>query len=104
MGDEAGASDNRLTITPSEFPETEEWQDGKRYTVRLEIEQVSPGEFTVMSLKSMPAAQTEEPGTERQPEAEPTEEEKEPAGPPNPAVQRMMAGGGSRYPTARGSY
>lgn len=52
MQDEAGASDNRLSWTPSEFPETEEWEDGVEYTVTLRIRQTAPGEGQILSLKS----------------------------------------------------
>lgn len=104
MSDEAGATDDRLSLTPSKFPIIEDWEDGQKYTITLEVEQISPGEFQVFSATSPGAATNEEPGTERQPEGEPVNEEKEPVGPPNPAVQRMMTARGmaGRQPGARG--
>jgi len=104
MSDEAGASDNRLSLNPSQFPITEDWQDGQTYTVTLKVEQVSPGEFEVLSADSPGAEKPAEPGMTEQPEGEPVEEEKEAAGPPNPAVRRMMQGIGRRNAGSRGSY
>lgn len=91
MSEEAGASDNRLSLNPSEFPFTENWQDGQKYRVTLDIEQVSPGEFTVIKGEEAGGASEEaaEPGTTEQPAEEANEAEK-PAAYPNPAVDKMM--------------
>ncbi len=104
MSDEAGAMEERLSLTPSKYPMLEKWQDGSTYTITLKVEQVSPGEFEVISATSPGADMPKEPGTETQPEGEQMNEEKEPAGPPNPAVQRMMSSRGSagRQPGMRG--
>jgi hypothetical protein len=104
MADEAGAQDDRLSLTPSKFPIVADWEDGQTYTITLKVEQISPGEFQVLSADKPGTPQLEEPGTEQQPEGEPVNEEKAPAGPPNPAVQRMMTSTGSagRQPGRRG--
>jgi hypothetical protein len=50
---EAGVSDNRLSLSVADFPVIEDWEDGQRYKLSdlgdVEIEQVSPGEFTVIA-------------------------------------------------------
>lgn len=103
MADEAGATDDRLSLTPSKFPVIEDWEDGQTYTLSVKVEQISPGEFKVLTATSGAGA-PEEPGTEQQTQGEQVNEEKEPAGPPNPAVQRMMTSSGSagRQPGRRG--
>jgi len=53
--DEAGASDNRLSLDPSD-PRwkdiLDKWQDGQSYEATIKINQVSPGEYEVEALQS----------------------------------------------------
>lgn len=86
---EAGGSDNTLTWSPGDFPETQEWEDGQEYTVTLTIRQTSPGQAEVLSMGNKEAAEAEE-GPEPSEEAgvtEPTNSNSY----PNPAVARLMA-------------
>ncbi len=51
--EEPGAVDNRLSITPSDFPAVAEWEDGQEYDISelgegVKLRQISPGEFEVM--------------------------------------------------------
>jgi len=102
MSDEAGAAEDRLSLTPSKFPFTEDWQDGQTYTITAKVQQISPGEFQVMEATSPGADMPAEPGTEVQPEAEPNNEDEAPAAPPNPAVRGMMKSGSPRQMSKRG--
>lgn len=93
MQDEVGATDNRLSLNPNQFEGMKDWTDGEEYTMTVKVRQVAAGEFQVLDAQPQPAEENPEPGTEQQPEAEPTENEKEAGGPPsNPAVRSMMAG------------
>lgn len=47
--EEPGAVDNRISWTPSDFPATEEWEDGQTYDLSelgdgVKLRQISPGE------------------------------------------------------------
>lgn len=90
MQDEAGASDNRLSWTPSEFPETEDWEDGKEYTVTLRIRQTAPGEGQILTLASAGGPPKESPN-----DTEGVTGEDEGGGGAaeyeNPAIARLMA-------------
>ncbi len=51
--EEPGAVDNRLSITPSDFPAVADWEDGQSYDISelgegVQLRQISPGEFEVM--------------------------------------------------------
>lgn len=95
--DEAGATDNRLSLDPND-PRWKEamdkWEDGGDYWLeRVGVHQVSPGEFTVTDAK------VGETGTEEEGQQETPEPEESPTtglmgkaapGSPNPAVNRMM--------------
>lgn len=87
---EPGASDNRLTWSPGDYPETQEWQDGQQYTVTLTIRQTSPGEAEVLSLASKDNQQEEGAPVESEEAGvtEPTSSNDY----PNPAVGRLMQG------------
>lgn len=52
---EIGESDNRLSLDPNDsaFDFVKEWEDGRNYTVKLTITQVSPGEYEVLSGEDM---------------------------------------------------
>jgi hypothetical protein len=93
LGNEPGAIDNRLSLSESDFPMIEEWQDNQTYSLSelgdAKLRQISPGEFEVMP-GSPPTEAGEEPGTTEQPEAPPNNEEKPADEYPNPAVARMM--------------
>lgn len=102
MSDEAGAVEDRLSLTPSKYPFTEDWKDGQTYTMTVKVQQISPGEFQIMDAQSPDSSTTEEPGTEVQPEAGENNEETAPAGPPNPAVRGMMQTGAPREMSKRG--
>lgn len=102
MNDEAGAAEERLSLTPSKYPFVEDWEDGQTYTITLKVQQISPGEFQVMSATTPGDGTPEEPGTETQPEAEPNNEETPPPGPVNPAVRGMMMTGSPREMSKRG--
>lgn len=89
MNDEAGELDNRLSLNPNDdrWKSTlGAWKDGEKYTVTLSIQQVSPGEFEVVSLEAQEAP------------TEPAEEETESGAPaakagptyPNPAIQKEL--------------
>jgi hypothetical protein len=62
-GTEAGAVSNRLSLDPSEFPDTQNWEDGKEYTLTVKVNQISPGEFEVIEATAdeSPAEEAEEP-------------------------------------------
>lgn len=92
--DEAGATDNRLSLTPSQFEFTKDWRDGETYTLTVEVRQISPGEFEVVKADAQGAPESEEPGNTEQPSGEQQEsaggEGESPANYPNPAVAKMM--------------
>lgn len=93
---EPGATDNRLSLNPSQFEGMEDWQDGETYNLKdVRIKQISQGEFEVISATVAPKEEAEEPGTEEQVEGGPMEgsEAKTPSDYPNPAVAKMMGGG-----------
>lgn len=88
MQDEAGASDNRLSIDPSAFNGVaKDWEDGKTYDVTLKVTQVSPGEFTVDDLQASAAEESGESNTD-QTASDTGEAEAYPA---NRAVSKLMA-------------
>ncbi len=89
--EEAGSTDNRLSLSPGEFPQIKDWEDGSKYTVTLTVVQQSPGEFDVVSVDTAGEAEAEEAAPEAQ--AEPAGEGEGEGGYPNPAVRRMMRGG-----------
>jgi hypothetical protein len=99
--DEAGSVDNRLSLTPSQFPFTKDWTDGSTYTLTVQVRQISPGEFEVVKADSQGAPGEEEPGNQEQPTGEQQEaagaegggEEEAPGNYPNPAVAKMMQKG-----------
>ena len=96
--DEAGATDNRLSLDPND-PQWKEamdsWEDGGTYTLKeVQVRQVSPGEFQVLG------AEVGETGMEEEGQQEAPEPEESPTtglmgkaapGSPNPAVNRLMA-------------
>lgn len=101
---QAGELDNRLDLSVGEFPDIKDWEDGKRYRVTMDIEQVSPGKFEALrmlkgdeinadeteSSDETPSAKSE------QASADQTQDESPQYG--NPAVadlMRGMRGGGS---------
>lgn len=93
--DEAGATDNRLSLTPSQFPFTKDWKNGSTYKMTVEVRQISDGEFEVIKADAQGApAETEEPGTQEQPsgdqQAAGAGEGETPGNYPNPAVAKMM--------------
>jgi hypothetical protein len=86
--DEGGSQDNRLSLNPTDdrWPFVGSWEDGKNYTVTLKINQVSPGEFEVLSAESEGSAEPGDTATEDKTEgAMPTR-----SGYSNPAVAGMM--------------
>jgi hypothetical protein len=94
MDSEPGASDNRLSLTPSEFG-VEDWEDGKEYVFsKVRVRQVSSGEFEV--LEATPEGAPKEETQEANPgDSESTAEDMGGMGEvesayPNPAVARMM--------------
>lgn len=95
MDTEQGATDNRLTINPSDFNGiAEDWQDGETYTVTLKIRQTSPGEFVVADMKESesPAEDAAEPQAAEESEAGQAGSGGD-GGYGNPAIERMMTGG-----------
>jgi len=89
-GDEPGQEDNRLSLDPND-PRwkklLDEWNDGETYSVNVQIEQISPGEFRVTALKE--GGGSEE--SETPPEKDTAEESSESAmQSKNPAVQSML--------------
>lgn len=91
--DEAGASDNRLSLNPDQFEVTKDWEDGNTYNLALKVRQISPGEFEVIEATAA-GEKPEEPGTEEQPQAQPNNEDiEQPGNYPNPAVSKMMKRG-----------
>jgi hypothetical protein len=95
--DEGGAVDNRLSLTPDQFPFTKDWKDGSTYSLSVQIRQISPGEFEVVKADEAGEPTAPEPGNEEQPSGEQqttTEPEGEsPSDYPNPAVAKMMSKG-----------
>lgn len=85
---EAGAIENRLSLNPNDPQNSavKDWQDGQRYNVSGEVEQISPGEFKVLSITGERSAES--------PPVPPEEEEMPPSSGgdryPNPAVSRLM--------------
>lgn len=52
-GPEPGELDNRLSLTPSQFPAVKGWKDGETYELSdlgegVKLRQISPGEFEVV--------------------------------------------------------
>lgn len=89
--EEAGSTDNRLSLSPGEFPEIKDWQDGTKYRLTLEVVQQSSGEFDVVSVEDARESEATEAAPAGEAEAEPGEAEAQ-GGYPNPAVRRMMSG------------
>lgn len=63
--DEPGAVDNRLSLVPSDFPVTEDWEDGQEYDLSelgddVKLRQISPGEFEVIPGASARQAASDE--------------------------------------------
>lgn len=60
---EAGQIDNRLSLDPSDTRWQKllgGWDDGGEYTVTMTINQISPGEFEVKSMKEAPEDEAKE--------------------------------------------
>lgn len=95
--DEAGATDNRLSLNPGQFDFTKDWEDGSTYTITAKVRQISPGEFEVVEAEaqgSPPPGEKEEPGMEEQASGEQQESAGEsPGNYPNPAVAKAMQKG-----------
>lgn len=93
--DQAGAVDNRLSLTVADHPEIAEWEDGQTYVFReVRVQQISPGEFEVLETGAGEPAEGAEPET---PEAELPEEETTTTPSAsrmrgNPAIAKLMAG------------
>jgi len=83
---ENGASDNRLTWSPAEFPDTAKWKDGEEYTVTAKIRQTAPGEAVILELTGQPGEGEAEPAEAPAGEQAAPEEQYE-----NPAIARAMA-------------
>lgn|SRR3990167_4052897 len=52
--EEPGATDNRLSLVPSDFPVIEDWEDGEEYDLSelgddVTLRQITPGEFEVLA-------------------------------------------------------
>ncbi len=92
VDEEPGSVDNRLSLSPGEFPQIKQWQDGSQYKLTLTVVQQSPGEFNVVSIDTAGEAEGEEAAPETAETGEPAGEGEE-GGYPNPAVRRMMRGG-----------
>lgn len=63
--DEPGAVDNRLSLTPADFPAVESWKDGETYELSelgsdVKLRQISPGEYEVIPPTSSEAPEPEE--------------------------------------------
>lgn len=91
MQDEAGGSDNRLSWSPGEFPETKEWSDGEQYTVTLVIRQTSPGEGQIISMKSAEPEEAKESPNDTEGETGETQGGGGAAEYENPAIAKLMA-------------
>ena len=59
---EPGSTDNRLSLSVSEYPFIEDWEDSKEYTLTITVRQQAAGEFEVVSAS--PTGEAEEPETE----------------------------------------
>ncbi len=86
LNTEAGAVENRLSLDPSAFPFTQDWEDGKSYPATIDgnavtLTQISPGEFEVSEGES----KAEDTG-----EVEETETPAPKGKSKNPAVAAMM--------------
>lgn len=50
--DEPGAVDNRISLTPADFPAVAKWRDGETYNLSelgaAKIRQISPGEYELI--------------------------------------------------------
>jgi len=92
--DEAGSSDNRLTLDPSAFGGfAKDWEDGTSYGLSIKVQQTAPGEFIVTDAKEdeSPVEDGTESGEEGMP-AGANASAKGAGSYPNPAVDRMMRG------------
>lgn len=63
--DEPGAVDNRLSISPAEFPVIQKWRDGDTYDLAelgtdVRLRQISPGEFEVIPGVASTAPEVDE--------------------------------------------
>lgn len=90
--DEAGEVDNRMSLDPSDSRWSTaigSWKDGQTYSFpSVEMRQISPGEFEIISVKLPGASEEEAPkdrGTGGEGNAEKGADEY-----PNPAVRGLM--------------
>lgn len=98
MQDEAGASDNRISWNPSEFPAMKDWQDGQTYRVTMIIRQTTGGEGTIESVESAapaeagqpPVEQPQEEAAEGQEPSPPMDMEGRGYGTGNPAIDKLI--------------
>lgn len=88
---EPGATDNRLSLNPSQFEGMADWQDGETYEMTVRVRQVSQGEFEVLDATPSEAEPEEEPGM-KEPQASENEGAEPESNYPNPAVAKMMKG------------
>lgn len=84
------SGESSASISPNDFPEVENWEDGKQY--QITVEQVATGEFKVVGVGA--AAPDAEAEAEAAPEegGAPPPPPKKPSKYPNPAVAGMMGG------------
>lgn len=64
---EPGGQDNRLSLDPSNPKWSDTvgaWKDGKKYTLKVEVRQISPGEFEVTDAKATDESEPDDSDTE----------------------------------------
>ncbi len=91
MTGEAGQLENRLSLNPGDkrwASTIDGWDDGKKYTVKAVVQQVSPGELEVLSIEEMPQADDESAETDEAPADD--ESESPDTQPENKAVAGLM--------------
>lgn len=91
--EEPGSTDNRLSLSPGDYPFVKDWEDGQEYTLTIKVQQQTSGEFAVVSAEPQEEAPAEETPAEDTGEAI---EETPPPGKQggmnrNPAMARLMA-------------
>ena len=88
LDEEAGASDNRLSLSVGDNPAVKDWEDGKQYKVSMTVRQQTPGEFIVVGAVEGEPADSEE---GEKPEAPAPDGTSNPGATGNPAVDKLMA-------------
>lgn len=91
-GREPGSIDNRLSLNPSDpkwQDKIDSWQDGEKYTITVNVTQLSPGEYEVEDVTEAKDTESEGAGDETMGAEEDAETMNSTDG--NPAMKKLMA-------------